>query len=473
MGRKKSLPLISKVEIVDIASEGKAIARIDGIVIFIPYVIPGDVVDIKVVKKRKSYMEALPVFIHTYSADRVKPVCEHFGTCGGCKWQMLPYQKQLYFKEKQVYDQLTRIGKIEINNILPIIPSDFEYFYRNKLEFTFSNNRWLSSEEISSQRVLDQNALGFHIPEKFDKVLDINKCWLQRDPSNVIREAVKQYAIQNHLSFYNIRKQEGLLRNLIIRTSNCDELMLIFSFAFNDTSEISKFLDHILSINIEITSLMYVINPKVNDTINDLEIIVYHGRDHIIEKMEGLQFKVGPKSFYQTNSEQVLKLYQVVMKFAALTGKEMVYDLYTGTGTIANFIAHQARKVIGVEYIAEAIEDARENARINNIANTSFFTGDIKDVLTMDFVKEHGRPEVIILDPPRAGVHPYVIEILRYTEPERIVYVSCNPATQARDLFLLRDLYVIKCIQPVDMFPQTQHVENVVLLERKKSNQND
>ncbi len=467
MGRKKNLQLISQVEIVDIGAEGKAIARINGIVIFVPYVIPGDIVDIKVVKKRKNYIEALPVQIQTFSPDRIIPPCEHFGICGGCKWQVLPYKKQLIYKEKQVLENLTRIGKLKVPRISAIIASDREYFYRNKLEFTFSGNRWLTSEELESGKECIHEALGFHIPEKFDKVLDINKCWLQRDPSNAIRDSVKQFALNNHMSFFDLRKQEGLLRNMIIRTSNLGELMVILSFFRNDESMIALLLNYIALTFKEITSLMYVINPKENDTISDLEILTFRGKDHIIEKMEGLQFKVGPKSFYQTNSEQALKLYQTVRNFAGLTGKEVVYDLYSGTGTIANYIARESNKVIGIEYIAEAVKDAADNSVFNNISNTSFFTGDIKDVLSNNFIENNGRPEVVILDPPRAGVHPNVLDIFRKVIPAKIIYVSCNPATQARDLSFLSDLYNITRVQPVDMFPQTHHVENVVLLERK------
>lgn len=466
MGRKKNLPLISHVEITDIGAEGKAIAKIDGMVIFVPYVIPGDIVDLKVVKKRKNYIEALPVKINTWSKNRINPPCEHFGVCGGCKWQILPYQQQLQHKEKQVADNLIRIGKLNIPQILKIIASDNEYFYRNKLEFTFSNNRWLTREEIDSGQEYLRSALGFHIPEKFDKVLDINKCWLQCDPSNAIRDAIKHFAVKNKLPFFDLRTQEGLLRNLIIRTSNCGELMVIISFYRNEEALIEKLLSFVASTFTEITSLMYVINHKENDTIYDLEILTYKGKDHIIEKMEDLQFKVGPKSFYQTNSEQALKLYRVVRSFAKLTGTEIVYDLYSGTGTIANFVAHQAKKVIGIEFIGEAVDDAVVNSKINNITNTVFYKGDIKDVLNSDFIEKQGFPDLMILDPPRAGVHPNVLEIIRKVMPLKIIYVSCNPATQARDLSVVKDLYNISAVQPVDMFPQTHHVENVVLLEK-------
>ncbi len=458
--------MIREVEIVDVAAEGKAIARIDGMVIFVPYVVPGDIIDVQVTKKRKSYMEAIPVTFHKYSPMRQKPVCEHFGVCGGCKWQNLPYDKQLFYKQKQVSDNLIRIGKLDIPEILPILPSENVEFYRNKLEFTFSNNRWLTTEEIESGDEFDRHALGFHIPEKFDKVLDIKKCWLQRDPSNAIRDAVKQIALENGMPFFDLRNQTGFVRNLIIRTANTGELMVIVSFYQEQEIFRNIMLNQISKQFPEITSLMYVINGKVNDTITDQEIILFQGKDHIVEKMEDLKFKVGPKSFYQTNSEQAYKLYKVARDFARLTGDETVYDLYTGTGTIANFVAHQAEKVIGIEYVPEAIEDAKENSRFNNITNTDFFAGDIKNVLNQDFISHHGHPDVIILDPPRAGVHQNVIDAILASLPKRIVYVSCNPATQARDLSLLKDEYKITAVQPVDMFPHTQHVENVVKMER-------
>lgn len=465
-GRKNNLPLIREVEIVDIAAEGKAIAKIDGMVIFVPYVVPGDIIDVQVTRKRKSYMEANPVLFHKYSADRQKPVCDHFGVCGGCKWQNLPYAQQLFHKQKQVSDNLIRIGKLDIPEISPILPSANINFYRNKLEFTFSNNRWLMAEEIESGQTFDRHALGFHIPEKFDKVLDINKCWLQRDPSNAIRDAVKQFALENAMSFFDLRSQSGFLRNLIIRIANTGELMVILSFFHEDETLRTKMLNHLMEKFPEITSLMYVINGKVNDTITDQDIIVFKGKDHIVEEMEGLKFKVGSKSFFQTNSDQAYQLYKVVRDFAKLKGREIVYDLYTGTGTIANFVAHQAEQVIGIEYVPEAIEDAKENSRFNNITNTKFFAGDIKDVLNQDFISHHGHPDVIILDPPRAGVHQNVIDAILASLPKRIVYVSCNPATQARDLSLLKDHYKVTAVQPVDMFPHTHHVENVVKLER-------
>lgn len=459
--------MIREVEIVDVAAEGKAIARIDGMVIFIPYVVPGDIIDVQVTKKRKSYMEALPVMFHKYSSIRQNPVCEHFGVCGGCKWQNLPYDQQLIFKQKQVSDNLVRIGKLEIPAISPILPSANVNFYRNKLEYTFSNNRWLTTGEIESGEAFDRHALGFHIPEKFDKVLDIKKCWLQRDPSNAIRNEVKNVALENGMPFFDLRNQTGFVRNLIIRTSINGELMVIVSFFQDHEVFRNIMLNHLAAKFPEITSLMYLINQKVNDTIADQEIILFRGKDHIIEEMEGLRFKVGPKSFFQTNSEQAYNLYKITRDFAKLKGSETVYDLYTGTGTIANFVAHLSEKVIGIEYVPEAIEDAKENSKFNNIHNTEFFAGDMKDILNQEFISQHGHPDVMILDPPRAGVHQNVIDAILSTLPKRIVYVSCNPATQARDLAFLKDEYKITAVQPVDMFPHTQHVENVVQLKKR------
>jgi 23S rRNA (uracil1939-C5)-methyltransferase len=466
VSRKKNLPLIREAEIQDIAAEGKAIVKIEGMVIFVPFVVPGDVVDLQVIKKRSSYMDALPVFFHHYSKIRQIPVCEHFGVCGGCKWQILPYQQQLNFKQKQVSDTLVRIGRLDIPEVSSIIPSDNEYFYRNKLEFTFSNNRWLTREEIESGCEFERSALGFHIPEKFDKVLDIKKCWLQGDPSNAVRDFVKQFALNNEMIFYDLHNHKGFLRNLIIRTANTGELMVIVSLFHEDESLRTNLLNELSNKFPEITSLMYVINSKENDTIADQEIILYKGKDHLIEKMESLQFKIGPKSFFQTNSDQALKLYTIARDFSELSGNEVVYDLYTGIGTIANFVAHQAKKVIGIEWIPEAIEDAKGNSQLNDISNTEFFAGDIKDVLTKTFIEEHGHPDVIILDPPRAGIHQNVIDAILFTMPGKIIYISCNPATQARDLSLLKDYYSITHVQPVDMFPHTHHVENVVCLKR-------
>ncbi len=411
--KRKELPLLEKVTITDVAAEGKAIAKVNDLVIFVPYVVPGDVVDLQIKRKKHHYAEAEAVKFHEYSAVRAVPFCQHYGVCGGCKWQVLPYSEQIKYKQKQVTDNLTRIGKIELPEISPILGSEKTQFYRNKLEYTFSNKRWLTTEEVQQNVVYEQmNAVGFHIPNAFDKVLAIEKCWLQDDISNRIRNAVRDYAYQHNYSFINLRTHEGMLRNMIVRTSTTGELM-------------------------------------------------------VIEEMEGLRFKVGPKSFYQTNSEQAYNLYKVARNFAGLTGNELVYDLYTGTGTIANFVSKHARQVIGIEYVPEAIEDAKVNAEINGIKNTLFFAGDMKDMLTQDFINQYGRPDVIITDPPRAGMHQDVVDVILFAEPKRIVYVSCNPATQARDLQLLDAKYKVKAVQPVDMFPHTHHVENVVLLELK------
>lgn len=469
--KKKELPLLEKVIITDVAAEGKAIAKVNDLVIFVPYVVPGDVVDLQLKRKKNKYAEAEAVKFHEYSKLRTVPFCEHYGVCGGCKWQVLPYSEQIRYKQKQVTDNLTRIGKIELPEISPILGSEKTTFYRNKLEFTFSNKRWLTNEEIRQNVKYDQmNAVGFHIPGAFDKVLAIEKCWLQDDISNRIRNAVRDYAYENEYSFFDIRNQVGMLRNMIIRTSSTGELMVILICKIEEEEKMTRFIEILQYISDtfpEITSLMYVVNNKCNDTINDLEIMTFKGNDYIFEKMEGLRFKIGPKSFYQTNSEQAYNLYKITRDFAGLTGNELVYDLYTGTGTIANFVAKQARQVIGIEYVPEAIEDAKINAEINGIENTLFFAGDMKDMLTQDFINQYGRPDVIITDPPRAGMHQDVIDVLLFAEPKRIVYVSCNPATQARDLALLDEKYKVTAVQPVDMFPHTHHVENVVLLEKK------
>ena len=468
MGRgNKPLPFYEKAEIIDIGSEGKAIAKVDGIVVFTTHVIPGDIVDLQVIKKREKYQEAKVVKIHTNSPDRIPAFCEHFEVCGGCKWQYLPYEKQLHYKQKQVFDQLKRIGKVVLPEILPIKGSANSTFYRNKLEFTFSNRRWLTLEEVRSGALFgDMNVLGFHVQGMFDKVLNINKCWLQPDPSNAIRNSVKDYAIANYLAFYDLRNKEGLLRNLIIRSTSTGEVMVIVNFFRDDTEKRESLLQFVADKFPEITSLLYVINKKGNDTITDQNIHVFKGRDHIFEEMEGLKFIIGPKSFYQTNSDQAHELYKVARDFASLTGTEVVYDLYTGTGTIACFVAAQAGKVIGIEYVPEAITDAKINSENNGIANTLFFAGDMKNILTTDFIEEHGHPDVIITDPPRAGMHEDVISAILFAAPERIVYVSCNPATQARDIGLLSHNYTVTKVQPVDMFPHTHHVENVVLLEK-------
>ncbi|MCK9160345.1 MAG: 23S rRNA (uracil(1939)-C(5))-methyltransferase RlmD [Bacteroidaceae bacterium] len=468
---KKVLPLLENVTITDIAAEGKAIAKVNELVIFVPYVVPGDVVDLQITRKRHNYAEAEVVNIHKYSTIRSVPFCQHYGVCGGCKWQILPYAAQLAYKQKQIKDNLERIGKIELPEFCPILGSEKIQFYRNKLEFTFSNKRWLTREEIEKDVKYDQmNAVGFHIPNAFDKVLAIDKCWLQCDISNRIRNAIRDYAYEKGLSFINLRSQEGMLRNLIIRSSNTEELMVILICKITTDEEMTQMkqlLEYIGNTFSEITSLLYIINNKRNDSITDLDVSVFKGKDHIYEEMEGLRFKVGPKSFYQTNTDQAYNLYKIVRRLAGLTEKELVYDLYTGTGTIANFIAHLAKKVIGIEYVPEAIEDAKVNSEINGIDNTVFLAGDMKDILTQNFINEHGRPEVIITDPPRAGMHKDVIDAILFADPQRIVYVSCNPATQARDLQLLDSQYKVKVVQPVDMFPHTQHVENVVLLERR------
>ena len=469
--KKKPLPLLEKITITDVAAEGKALAKVNDLVVFVPYVVPGDVVDLQVKRKKNKYAEAVAVKFHEYSPKRAVPFCQHYGVCGGCKWQCLSYEDQNKYKQKQVTDNLTRIGKVELPEISPILGSEKTEFYRNKLEFTFSDKRWLTEEEVRAEVTYDQmNAVGFHIPGAFDKVLAIEKCWLQDDISNQIRNTIRDYAYEHGLAFYNIRNHEGLLRNLMIRTSSTGELMVLLQVrvsADKDVADTKALLAHVAGKFPQITSLLYVVNNKQNDTINDLDVVVFKGNDHIFEEMEGLRFKVGPKSFYQTNSEQAYNLYKVARDFASLTGDELVYDLYTGTGTIANFVSRRARKVVGIEYVPEAIEDAKVNSAINGIENTLFFAGDMKDMLTQDFINEHGRPDVIITDPPRAGMHNDVIDVILFAEPRRIVYVSCNPATQARDLQLLDAKYKVTAVQPVDMFPHTHHVENVVLLEKK------
>lgn len=469
--KKKELPLLEKVTITDVAAEGKAVAKVNELVIFVPYVVPGDVVDLQVKRKKNHYAEAVAVKFHEKSPLRTEPFCSHFGVCGGCKWQCLSYEEQLKYKQKQVFDNLTRIGKVELPEFRPILGSEKTRFYRNKLEFTFSNKRWLTEEEVKQDVKYDQmNAVGFHIPGAFDKVLAIDKCWLQDDISNQIRNAVRDYAYAHNFPFFDLRTQEGLLRNIMIRTSSTGELMVVLQCKVTDEEgrrKMEEILQFMADSFPQITSLMYVINNKCNDTIGDLDVEVFKGNDHIFEEMEGLRFKVGPKSFYQTNSEQAYNLYKVAREFAGLTGNELVYDLYTGTGTIANFVARQARKVVGIEYVPEAIEDAKVNSALNGIDNTLFYAGDMKDILTNDFIAEHGRPDVIITDPPRAGMHNDVIDVILAAEPKRIVYVSCNPATQARDLQLLDGKYKVTAVQPVDMFPHTHHVENVVQLERR------
>jgi len=458
------------VLITDIGAEGKAIGRVNDVVVFTTHVIPGDVVDLQVTKKRTKYMEAIVKRVVSESPDRVPAFCEHFEVCGGCKWQFLPYEKQLYYKQKQVADQLKRIGRIELPEISPILESKNTTFYRNKLEFGFSNKRWLTQDEINTDwSDLNMNALGFHVPGLFDKIININKCWLQPEPSNEIRNFIKKYADEKNLEYFDRKIQSGLLRNIIVRSSTTGDLMLIVCFYCEQKENREALLQAIAAEFPQITSLMYVINGKGNDTIHDQEIIVFKGNDHILEEMEGLKFKIGPKSFYQTNSEQAYELYKVTRDFAGLKGDEVVYDLYTGTGTIANFIARNVKKVIGIEYVPEAIEDAHVNSELNGITNTSFFAGDMKKILTSEFINLHGRPDVIITDPPRAGMDEDVVKTIIEAAPEKLVYVSCNPATQARDLALMNEAYKVTRIQPVDMFPHTHHVENVVLLERREA----
>ncbi len=468
--KKKPLPLLENITITDVAAEGKAIAKVDNLVIFVPYAVPGDVVDLQIKRKKHSYAEAEVVKVHQYSDKRVKPFCKHFGICGGCKWQCLSYEDQLFYKQKQVVDNLTRIGKVEIPEVSPILGSKHIKEYRNKLEFGFSNKKWLTQEEISSGQKFDNmDAVGFHIPGAFDKILDIDQCLLMSDINNRLRNSIREYAISHQLSFYDLRAQTGLLRNMMLRTSATGEIMLLMQFCIRtdeEQSQANQVLAHVHTNFPEVTSLLWVNNLKCNDTIGDLDIQTYAGTDYIYETMENLRFKVGPKSFYQTNTEQAYELYKVACNFAGLTGNELVYDLYTGTGTIANFVAKQARQVIGIEYVPEAIEDAKVNAQLNNLDNTLFYAGDMKDILNREFIEKHGTPDVIITDPPRAGMHTDVIDTILFASPQRIVYVSCNPATQARDLQLLSVAYQVKAVQPVDMFPQTHHVENVVLLEK-------
>lgn len=466
--RRRTGQIYEDVEITNVAAEGKALARVDDMVIFVKGVVPGDIVDIKVVKRSKKFCEAIPVTFKKYSDNRAMPVCQHFGTCGGCVWQNLPYALQLKYKQQQVEDALNHIAKVEIPSVSDILPSEQEYYYRNKLEFTFSSQRWLTSEEMDipdNQKQLQ--GLGFHIPGRFDKVLDINKCHLQADPSNEIRLETKKFAIENNISFFDLKEQVGFLRNIIIRSSLNGELMVILVVGSQEREPRELIMDHLCEKFPQITSMMYFINTKRNSDYSDLEAHLYKGKDHIVEEMGDLRFKVQAKSFYQTNSRQAFRLYSVAKEFAQLSGDEVVYDLYTGTGTIANFVARQAQKVVGIEYIPEAIEDAKINSQINGIDNTVFYAGDMKDILTDSFVESNGRPDVIIIDPPRAGMHPDVVKTILNAAPRRIVYVSCNPATQARDVQLLDTSYKVQKIQPVDMFPQTHHVENVILLERR------
>ncbi len=483
--KKKPLPILEHITITDYAAEGKSIARVDDMVVFVPWAVPGDVVDLQVRRKKHSFMEAEVIRYHQYSKVRTRPFCQHFGVCGGCKWQQIPYEEQLRMKQQQVLDQLTRIGKVELPEFRPILGSVKTQEYRNKLDFGCANKRYLTNEEIASlphdesQSLKDQPAIGFHITGAFDKILPIEKCWLMDSLHNEVRNTVRDYAMEHGLSFFDLRQQVGLMRDVIIRNSNTGEWMVIFQFHYDhstaetlqaDDEAAQALMQHVAEQFPQITSLMYLDNQKCNDTIGDQDIKVFKGNDHIIETMEELRFKVGPKSFYQTNTEQAYHLYSVARELAfsgASAEQPLVYDLYTGTGTIANFVARKARQVIGIEYVPEAIEDAKVNSQLNGISNTLFYAGDMKDILTDDFIERHGRPDVIITDPPRAGMHPDVIKTILNAAPERIVYVSCNPATQARDLQALDESYRVAVVQPVDMFPHTPHVENVVLLVKK------
>ncbi len=469
--KKKPLPILENIQIPDCAAEGKSLARVNDMVVFVPFCVPGDIVDLQVRKKRHSYMEAEVIRFVEKSAVREEPFCEHFGVCGGCKWQNLPYDKQLEMKQRQVYEQLTRIGKVELPEFMPILGSRKIREYRNKLEFGCSNKRWMTREEIASgEPAGEMRAIGFHITGAFDKILPIHNCHLMDGLQNEIRNFIYQYAIDNDLTFFDLRQQTGLLRDVMVRNSNTGEWMVLVQFHYDEEGDRERSLQLMEALADrfpQITSLLYVDNQKCNDTFGDLKLTLYKGNDHIFEIMEGLRFKVGPKSFYQTNTDQAYHLYSVARQFAGLTGEEVVYDLYTGTGTIANFVARSAKKVVGIEYVPEAIEDAKVNSDINGIGNTLFFAGDMKDILTDEFIAGHGRPDVIITDPPRAGMHPDVVETILRAKPRRIVYVSCNPATQARDLQLLDRLYKVVAVQPVDMFPHTPHVENVVALELK------
>ena len=467
MSRRNKKQVFTNVEVIDAGAKGKTVGKApDGKVIFLPNAVPGDVVDVQTFKKRKSYYEGKATVFHSLSDKRTEPVCEHFGTCGGCKWQHMGYEHQLFYKQKEVVNNLTRLGHIELPEVTPIKGSDKQYFYRNKMEFSFSDSRWLTLEEIQSDEDFgDKNALGFHIPGMWDKILDVNNCHLQADPSNAIRNAVKDFAVKNEMEFFNTRNQTGLLRTLMIRTTSIGEIMILVQFFKEDKANRELLLDFLSEEFPEITSLQYVVNEKANDTIYDQDVICYKGRDHIFEDMEGLKFKINAKSFYQTNSEQAYELYKITRDFAGLTGDELVYDLYTGTGTIAQFVAKQAKKVVGVESVPDAIIAAKENAQLNNINNVEFYVGDMKNVFNDSFLQTHGQPDVIITDPPRDGMHKDVVQQLINIAAKKIVYVSCNSATQARDLAILNDMYKVTKVQPVDMFPQTHHVENVVLLE--------
>lgn len=466
--KRKEFPVYEKVEITAAAAEGKSLARIDNLVVFVSNAVPGDVADIRITRKHRRFIEGEAIHFHQLSDKRTQPACGHFGLCGGCKWQHLDYAWQLHYKQQQVTDALTRIGKIELPGIMPILGSAATYNYRNRLDYSFSNKRWLTAEEIGNgTEFIDRNALGFHIPGTFDKVLDLNQCHLQTAPSDEIRAFVRRYAQQHKLSFFDIRNKGGLLRGLTVRTASTGEIMVIFQFYFDEPELTHPLMQALADAFPQITSLMWITNGKANDTFHDLPVNTFYGRDHIFEAMENLRFKIGPKSFYQTNSAQAYELYKVTRSFAALTGSENVYDLYTGTGTIALFTAAQAKKVTGVELVPAAIEDAKQNAAMNGIQNAHFFAADMKDMFTPGFLHTHGRPDVIITDPPRAGMHEDVVRCIASSEAARVVYVSCNPASQARDLEMLNETYRVEKVQPVDMFPQTHHVENVVLLEKR------
>lgn len=470
MGRKNTDKIIFKeVPVLDAGAKGVSVAKAeDGRVIFIPNVVPGDVVDVQTFKKRKSYFEGKAIHFHKLSEHRVEPECQHFGVCGGCKWQNMKYSQQLFYKNNEVFNNLKRIGKIELPEFETILGSEKQFFYRNKMEFSFSDSRWLTEKEIQNDtEIQERNALGFHIPKMWDKILDIEKCHLQQDPSNAIRNSLKEFATQNNIPFFNARNHEGLLRTLMIRTTSIGEVMVLIQFFKENKAQRELVLNFLSERFPEITSLLYVINGKANDTLYDQDIKLFKGREYILEEMEGLQFSINAKSFYQTNSEQAYELYKITREFAGLTGNELVYDLYTGTGTIAQFVSKKAKKVIGVEAVPEAIADAKENAKRNNITNCEFFVGDMKDVFNAEFIATHGKPDVIITDPPRDGMHAAVVEQIMKIAPEKVVYVSCNSATQARDLALMDSLYKVTRVRPVDMFPQTHHVENVVLLEKK------
>jgi 23S rRNA (uracil1939-C5)-methyltransferase len=459
-----TVTILPNLSIIDIAEEGKGVAKADELVVFVDKAVPGDIVDVKIVKKKKNFAEAVIETLHTASELRTDPFCQHFGTCGGCKWQHMQYGAQLHFKQKNVEAALQRLAKVDISSMEPILGSAENQYYRNKLEYTFSNKRWLNQTDMADRDDLEMNALGFHVPLRFDKILDIQHCYLQAEPSNTLRNEVRDYALKAGLSFYDLRNHEGNLRNLIIRTSSTGEVMVVVVFAYVDQQQVDGLMEHLRNGFPEITSLLYIINQKKNDTIFDQDVITYAGRDHIFEEMNGLKFKIGAKSFYQTNSLQAHELYKITKDFAGFKGDELVYDLYTGAGTIANFVAGSVKQVIGVEYVPTAIEDAKFNSELNGIDNTVFYAGDMKDILTTDFIRTHGKPDVVITDPPRAGMHADVVERLLEMEAEKIVYVSCNAATQARDLALLKEKYEVTRIRPVDMFPHTQHVENVVLL---------